>query len=290
MIITILLSYFSIMASAVPARPNVLPSLLSQGGATQATNQKPDAQTPAPLSPEVEQPPQHVAGPQLLPLMQHYTWPPLGGSPVIIHPQPSVHGSQPLPQQPLMFTPHWYFPLFSSPHSNQLFSPHGSPMILAPPRQQTPADQPQSSKVLPAETPNGAAPSAPQPIQQQQNPLIVYLLQQPMNVALGSLSSEELEMAAKLGQLGVYLPSVLTNPSAGVAQPVDQAAGLTNPEQQGIGPTVGTSSAGVPQTQGPASSGPQPNTNGLPVGLEKPTQETVTVQKTKLQPTQGNLV
>ncbi|XP_076583527.1 ameloblastin isoform X2 [Chaetodon auriga] len=288
------------MASAVPTRPNVLPSLLSQGGATQATNQRPDTQTPAPLSPEVEQPPQQVAGPQFLPLMQHYTWSPLGGSPVTIHPQPAFHGFQPanlpiLPQQPLMFPPYRHFPLFSSPHSNQLFSPYGFPMILASPlqqTQQTPANQPPNSLVLPAETPSGAAPSgnAPQPIQQQQNPVIVYLLQQPTNAVLGSLSSEELEMAAKIGQLGVYLPTVLTNPSAGVVLPVNQAAGLTNPELQGIVPTVGTSSAGVPQTQGPASSGPQPNANRVPVGLERPTQETVTVQKPKLQPTQGNHV
>lgn len=117
-------------------------------------------------------------------------------------------------------------------------------------------------------------------------------------------------MAAKLGQLGVYLPTVLTNPSAGAVQtvnqaavltnpsagavqPVNQATGLKNPEQQGIVPTVRTLSAGVPQTQGPASSGPQLNTEGVPEGLARSPQEVATVQtpvQPKLKPTRGNLV
>lgn len=53
-------------------------------------------------------------------------------------------------------------------------SPYGFQMIFAPPLQQTPANQPPNSLVLPAETPSGVAPSGnalnapPQPIQQQQ--------------------------------------------------------------------------------------------------------------------------
>uniref|UniRef100_A0A8P4GMQ7 Ameloblastin n=1 Tax=Dicentrarchus labrax TaxID=13489 RepID=A0A8P4GMQ7_DICLA len=293
MIIVILLSScFTIMVSAGP----VLPPLLSQGGVTQGTNQEPDAQTPAPLSPRAEQPQSGVpqqpgpqGGPQVLPPTQHYTWSPLGGDPMIMPLQPSIHGSQPnqptLPQQPWIFPPYTYFPLLSSPYSNQLFSPYGFPIFLASPLPQTPANQPPNRLVLPAETPSGAVPSGNtpqpiQPIQQQQNPQIVYMLQQRM-------------MAAKMAQLGVYLPNVLTNPSAGAVQPVNQAAGLKNPEQQGIVPTVGTSSIGVPQTQSPASSGPQPNTNRVPLGLERPTQEAATVQtpaEPKLQSTQGNLV
>lgn len=100
-------------------------------------------------------------------------------------------------------------------------------------------------------------------------------------------------MAAKMGQLGVYMPPVLTNLPAGAVQPVNQAVGLTNPEQQGIVPTEATSSATVPQTQGLASSGPQPNTNGVPVGLERPAKEAATIQtpaQPKHQPTQGNCV
>ncbi|XP_029285974.1 uncharacterized protein LOC115007303 [Cottoperca gobio] len=190
---------------------------------------------PAPLSPNVEQPQAGVTlqpglqgGPQFLLPTQHYTWSPLGGSPMIIPLQPSLYGSQPanqptLPQQPLIFPPYRYFPHFSSPYRNQLSS------------------------------------------------------------TLGSLSSEEL-------QLAMYLTTVLTNPPAAAVQPVSQAAGLANREQQGIVPTV--ESTGVPQTLEPASSGPQPNTNVLPVGLERPAQEATTVQtsiQAKLQPTQGCL-
>lgn len=92
----------------------------------------------------------------------------------------------------------------------------------------------------------------------------------------------------------MYLSTVLTNPPAGAVQPVNQAAGLANSELQGIVPTLVTSSAGVPQTQSPASSAPpQPNTNGFPAGLERPTQEVATVQipvELKLQSTQPTLV
>lgn len=100
----------------------VLPALLSQRGATQAqklptveaTNQKPDAQTPAPLSPKLEQPqpgvpqqPGPQGGLQFLTPTRPYTWFPLGDSPVILPLQPSVQGAQPvnqptLPQQPLV--------------------------------------------------------------------------------------------------------------------------------------------------------------------------------------------
>ncbi|TKS68208.1 hypothetical protein D9C73_002269 [Collichthys lucidus] len=238
------------------ARPSVLPPLLSRGGATQAANQKLNAETPAPLSPEVGQPqpgvPQQPApqgGPQFLPPTQYYVWSTLGGSPMIMPLQPHVHGSLPtFPQQPLL-------------------SPYGFQMIPPPPLLQTPANQPPNSLVLPAETPSGVAPSGnalnppPQPFQQQQ-------------------------MAATMGQLGVYLPRVLTNPSTVAVQPVNQANGLTNPEQQGtvqtvnqaaglanrvqqdIVPTVGAASAGVQQTSGLASSGPQLNTNAIPKHTE----------------------
>ncbi|XP_036969745.1 vegetative cell wall protein gp1-like [Acanthopagrus latus] len=283
------------------AHPSVLP--LSQGGATQATNQEPEALTPAPLSPIVEQPqpgvpqqPSPQGGPQFMPPTQYYVWSPLGGSPMMIPLQPSFLGSQPanlptLPQQPQqIFPPYTYFPVFSSPYGNQMAPPYGYPMIFASPLQQNPANQPMNSVVSPAVTPSGTAPlgNAPQPIQQQQNPQIVYMLQQPMNAALGSLSSEELQMAAKMGQLGVYMSSVLTNPSAGAVQPVNQAAGISYPDQQGIAPT---SPAGIQQTQGPASAGSPPNTN--PVGLKSPTQQAATVQTPagpKLKPTQGDLV
>ncbi|KAK9540407.1 hypothetical protein VZT92_002861 [Zoarces viviparus] len=306
--ILFILSCFTIMVSAVPVHSNVLPPLLSQGGATQAqrvveaTNQLLDGVTPAPLSPNVAQPqpgvPQQPGpqdGPQFLPPTQHYTWPSFGGSPMIMPLQPNIHGSQPadqptLAQQPLMFPPYRYIPLLSSPYRDQLFSPYGFPMILESPLPQTPANPPPNSLVIPAETPAAAAPlgDVPQQVQQQQNPQIVYMFQKPKSSPLASLSSEELQMAAKMGQLGVYLSTVLTNSPAGAVQPVRQGAGLVNPEQKVVVPTAGTSLAGLQQTQGPGSSGPQPNANVLPSGLERQTQEAVTV-KAPVQPTQGKL-
>lgn len=111
---------FGIFLLYFQVRPNVVPPLLSRGGDTQAqrvveaTNQQPDTQTLAPLCPNVEQAQSGVqqqpgpqAGPQFLPPTQYHTWPPLGGSPMIIPQQPSVYGSQPanqptLPHQPLV--------------------------------------------------------------------------------------------------------------------------------------------------------------------------------------------
>lgn len=116
MIINILISFFPIMASAAPVRflfednkksctlwqylllfssfhfqvhPTELPSLRSHGEATQDPRQRPQAQTPAPLSPLVEQPgfsqqPDPQGGSQLRPPTQHFAWSPLGGSPMFI--------------------------------------------------------------------------------------------------------------------------------------------------------------------------------------------------------------
>lgn len=99
--------------------PELLPPLLSQGGATQAphippveaTHQKP--QTPVWVSPGLEQTqavpqlPGLQGGPPLIPSLQQYTWSPLGGAPAVMPLQPSIHESLPvnqpaLPQQPLV--------------------------------------------------------------------------------------------------------------------------------------------------------------------------------------------
>lgn len=311
------------MVSAVPVTSNALPPLQTQEGATQTqgvqpvevTNQQPEAQRQAVLPPSVNQPQSGVTqqpnpqigpqlGPQLTPLLQQYMWPPQGGSPLLIPMQPSIQGSQfanqlALPQQPLIFPPYGYIPLFAPPYRNQLMSPYGYPMVLDAPLPQSPANQQlPNSPVLPSENVAGpATPSgnAPQPVQQQQQtPQIVYMLQQPMSsqLALGGLSSEELEMAAKMSQLGVYMPTILSNQPAGAVQPEMQAAaGLTNPEQQGVAPTVGISAAGVQQRQ--ACSGSQLNANNVPAGLEGAAQEAATAQtpvQVKVEPTQGNLI
>ncbi|XP_029363023.1 pollen-specific leucine-rich repeat extensin-like protein 2 [Echeneis naucrates] len=301
MLPAIALSCVIIVVSAVP---------VTQQGANQdqlietikATKQYPEVQTPAPFSPRVVQPqppvPQPLGpegGPYLLPSLQHYTWSPQGDSLIIIPGHPSVHASQlsnqlALPQQPLMFTPYGYFPLFSSPYRNPPFSTYGFPVIVETPPPQIPANQPPNSLALPAETPSRAAPAgdAPRPVQQQQqNPQIVYMLQQPMNSALASLSSEELEMAAKISQLDMYIPTVLTNLPAGEggAQPVSQAAELAHQQQAGVVATVVTPSAGAPQMQELPVTGPE--------SFQQAMQQAAIIQTSvqpKSQPTQGNCV
>uniref|UniRef100_A0A3B4T923 Uncharacterized protein n=1 Tax=Seriola dumerili TaxID=41447 RepID=A0A3B4T923_SERDU len=94
--------------------------------------------------------------------------------------------------------------------------------------------------------------------------------------------------------LSMYVPTVLTNlPTGGGVQAASQAAGLTNQAQAGVVPTAVTPSGGVPQTERLASTGLQPDTDTLPVGLERAAQEAATVQspvQPQLQPTQGNLI
>lgn len=105
--------------------PDVLPSLLSRGKATETMNQKPDAQTQVPFSSKVEesqpgvlqQPYPHSAS-QFLPSIQHYAWSPLGGSPIFIPLQLSLDGPQPanlvaLSQQPLVGQENYTNKLFS---------------------------------------------------------------------------------------------------------------------------------------------------------------------------------
>lgn len=309
MIIITLLLCFTTEVSAVPVNSNVRRPLLLQGGetATQgaqhvvAANQKPESPTPASVSPSVQ--PQagglQQPDPQPIPSLQQYPWYPQGGMPM----QPLFYGPHQLtlPQQPLIFPPYGYLPLFSSHYGNQLFSPYGYPMILESALPQIPANQLPNSPVLPAENAAGVAvaPSIdatqgiqqPQQQLQQQNPQIVYMLQQPMSSPLGSLSSEELQMAATMGQLGVYMPNVLTNQPAGAVQPESQAAGLTHPEQQGVQPAVGTSAAGAQPIKALPCSGSQPNASGFSAGLAGSDAATAqTPAEPQLQPMRETLV
>ncbi|XP_028986432.3 basic proline-rich protein-like [Betta splendens] len=302
MFVLILSASFSIMASAVPVR-DALPPSLSQGGATQAPPIQPaEGQTPqaaALPSPVLEQAqagvprqPGPQGGPDLLPFLQQYTWSPIGGTAAMMPLQPGVQESLPVnqpalplplpvPQQPLVFPPYGYFPLFLSPYTNQLFSPYSFPVRFEPPLPQTPAAPAPNSPLLPAEASPVAAPSgdAPQPV--LQNGQIMYMLQQPGSAPLGSLSSEELEIAAKLSQLGAYRPTVL--------QPVQQAAGLANPDQRGPAPTDGAPPAAGPLAQRPAGAGPRPGTSRVPAGSEKAAQATVQAPvQAKVQRSQGN--
>ncbi|XP_078799754.1 uncharacterized protein LOC144990420 isoform X1 [Oryzias latipes] len=310
MIIILLLSCITLLVSAVPVAPNTHARMLPQGGATQrihpvqSTNHKPEVQTPAPLSPIQEQAqsgipqqpdPQAVLEPS--PSLPQHTWYPQGGStPINPMPQnvppflPANHLT--LGQLPLqMFPPYGFYPLFAPPYGNQMFSPYGFPSIRESPFLQAPTQQLQNNQAPPAENvvPAGAAPQQTQ----QQNPPIVYMLQQPMNPAIGGLSSEELEMQAKLNQMSVY--SVLTNlpAGAGPVQPENQAAGLTNPGEQGATPHVGGSAAGVRSLQGPACSGSLLNSNSVPAGVKTAVPEANAVQTqnhAKSLPTNRNLV
>uniref|UniRef100_A0A3Q0QYK3 Uncharacterized protein n=1 Tax=Amphilophus citrinellus TaxID=61819 RepID=A0A3Q0QYK3_AMPCI len=97
------------------------------------------------------------------------------------------------------------------------------------------------------------------------------------------------QMAATMGQLGVYMPTVLTNQPAGAVQARSQAAGLKNPEQPGVQPAVGTSAAGGQQIQGLPCAGSQTNANGVPAGLAGAAPSAATAQP-QLQPTQRTLV
>uniref|UniRef100_A0A672YDH3 Uncharacterized protein n=1 Tax=Sphaeramia orbicularis TaxID=375764 RepID=A0A672YDH3_9TELE len=204
------------------------------------------------------------------------------------------------------------------------FSTYRFPVIPEAPLPQTPSNQP--SNVLPeTETSPGVVPSgdAAQPQQQVLLPsqteigrdghvqdfYVSQLVQTvcsvnsviPLMIQLSlpllplpiSVFTSLFQIAAKMGQLGVYLPTVLANQPAGAVQPVSQSAGLANPEKPDVLPTVGSSPAGVQQMQGHNGSGSMPCANNLPAGLERPAQEAATVQTPappKLQPTQGNLL
>lgn len=92
--------FFFLLEQVVPNT-----SLLSQGGATkrvQPANQQLEAQTAVPLSPSLEpgnpQQPDPKALPQLSSSVPQYTWPPQGGSPLII----PMQGYPTLMQQPLV--------------------------------------------------------------------------------------------------------------------------------------------------------------------------------------------
>lgn len=98
-------------------------------------------------------------------------------------------------------------------------------------------------------------------------------------------------MAATMGQLGVYMPNVLTNQPAGAVQPESQAAGLTHPEQQGVQPAVGTSAAGAQPIKALPCSGSHPNASGFSAGLAG--SDVATAQRTaepQLQPMRETLV
>ncbi|KAK7929225.1 hypothetical protein WMY93_005620 [Mugilogobius chulae] len=144
-----------------------------------------------------------------------------------------------MPIQPLVFPPFGYLPMFP-PYTNQMLSPYRLPEASLP---QAPANP--APNALPAETSLAAAPvgevvqTQQQQQQQQQNPQVIYMMQQPMNPQLGGLSSEELQIAAKMSQLGMY--TVMNNVGGGAVQAVNPMA---------VNAEVGVLPAGVQKIQG----------------------------------------
>ncbi|KAM4595730.1 ameloblastin [Fundulus diaphanus] len=310
------------IVTAVPVSPNDHPLQQSQKVVSHtdqpvdATIKKSEAQM-GPLPPSLEQtqpgnpqmqqqqqqqqqqPPDQQANPQQS--LQHQVLFPQGGSPMMIPLPQSVGGFLPpnqltYAQQPLIFPPYGFLPIFPSPYSNQLFSPYGFPKVSESPLPQTPTNQLTNGPVLPAYNAAGAAAPAGAAAQQiqQEKPPIVYMLQQPMNPSLGGLSSEELETAAKMSQLGMYMPTMLGNlpTGAGAVQAQSQAAGLANPDQRAAVQTVGTSATGAQPLQSLPCAASQPNANSSPAGLKSAVPQAPTVQASaqhKLLPTQRNL-
>ncbi|KAJ0050918.1 hypothetical protein NL108_009909 [Boleophthalmus pectinirostris] len=283
MIVLIVLSCLCYVGSAIPLSAKPAPPLESHlsprvHGAAEAT----EAQTPAPLAP-IEQPQpssQPLPSPQLLPPLQQYPWSPLGGAPMIFPYQPGVVGSQPaanqpgMPIQPLVFPPFGYMPLFP-PYTNQMLSPYRLPEAPLP---QAPANP--APNVLPAETSLTAAPGGEvlqtqQQQQQQQTPQVIYMMQQPMNPQLGGLSSEELQIAAKLSQMGMF--TVMNNAAGGPLQQVIPAAGIPNQ----VNAEVGVLPAGVQKIQGPNR-----RTGGSPCSKK---QQTTGPQKAAAEPAAADI-
>ncbi|KAM4604300.1 uncharacterized protein ACJ7VT_018851 [Polymixia lowei] len=252
MIVTVILACFALTASSVPLTPG----------------------TAQPAQGEALQP---QGAPQFFLPPQYQQWPPQGGVPLMI-PFHS-HFQEPQSQQPMIF-PHGYYPMFPMQDSNQLYSPYSWPMVFPPPPPNNPANQPPAiPAATPGQTPSGPVPSpnAPQPT--QQNPQIVYMVRPAMNPALGGLSSEEIEMAVRMGGAGFYpfLPGVQTNmppeafnPMSPVGQPnpgmpVLPAPGLppTGASPNGVPPTEGTNPGGAAGTNQPA-----PGANDVPAGQD----------------------
>ncbi|CAL9700201.1 unnamed protein product [Knipowitschia caucasica] len=259
----------SVPLNAKPAPPLESPHLSPRAPAAPAEPSQGQAQ--ASLAPIVEQPQpssQPMPSPQLLPPMQQYPWSSLGGAPLIFPLHPNMVGPQPaanqpgMPMQPMVFPPFGYLPMFP-PYTNQMLSPY---RLHEAPLPQAPANP--APNALPAQTALTAAPLGevlqtqqqqqqilqPQQQQQQQNPQVIYMMQQPMNTQLGGLSSEELQIAAKMSQLGMY--TVVNTAGAGV-QPLTQAAG-TGPQ---VRADLGVMPAGVQKMQGPRGSGGTPCSN-----------------------------
>ncbi|XP_038132008.1 uncharacterized protein LOC119777267 isoform X1 [Cyprinodon tularosa] len=311
MILIFLLSCTTILVTAVPVSPNAHPLQESQNGLSH-TGQPVDA-TVQKAEPQLGSTPPHgLDQPQLgntqqvdqqanhQQSLQQHSFFPQGGSPMMISLPQSVGGflapnQLPLAHQPMIFPSYGFLPVFPSPYGNQMFSPYGFPKVSGPSLPQTPTNQLTNSPVLPAENAGvAAAPSGAAAQQtQQQTPPIVYMLQQPLNPSLGGLSSEELETAAKMSQLGMFMPTMLGNlpNGAGAVQAQSQTTGLTNLEQRVAGQTAGTSTAGAQPLQGLPCAGSQANANNLPAGLKTAVQETPTVQtpaQPKPQSTQRN--
>lgn len=304
--LTLGLAYLVTTATAVPvsgsptlSHPKTTGELAAQKVTSgQASTAKPGPQVVVQIQPSVQQPqpvlPQQqgaLGGAQFLLPFQPQAW----GPQLLMPFQPNTQSAaQPgsLPQQPQMLSPYGYFPAYSTPQGNPMFSPYGMPMFFQPafhPQFHVPAGP--VAPVAPPSQPDPAAQN-PQPEEQlPQNPQFVWI-QQPVNPEFGGLSSEELEMAGRMGRLGLFMPNVGTNVAKPQTRPVSPASLPTgtiaiNPVIPAFGlpspafiPNMGVSHGGLPTGQAiyPGSTveelplpGALPDPQGQPVGLEAAT-------------------
>lgn len=304
--LTLGLAYLVTTATAVPVSGS--PSLSLPKTAQELPAQKvpsgqaytagPGPQVVVQIQPGVQQPqpvlPQQqgaLGGGQFLLPFQPQAW----GPPLLMPFQPNTQSAaQPgsLPQQPQTLSPYGYFPAYSTPQGNPMFSPYGIPMFFQPafhPQFHVPA-----APVAPVTPPSQPEPAVqnPQPEEQlQPNPQFVWI-QQPVNPEFGGLSSEELEMAGKMGRLGLFMSNVGTNvakPQTRPASPVSEPSGTiaNNPVIPAFGlplpaflPNMGVYQGGLPtrETTYPGYAieevplpGALPDPQGQPVGLEAAT-------------------
>ncbi|XP_030207292.1 proline-rich protein 2-like [Gadus morhua] len=250
-----------------------------------------------PFQPAMQQPPfqpalqQPAMQPALQPAMQpnpQQPGPQPAHQPAVQAPlQPLLQGVpvpiQPIQQAPppMMLNPYGYFPFYPSLQGNQQYTPYAYPMMYpaapaAPNVQVNPPPNPApQSPVSPGETgppPPGAA--AP-------NPQIVYMIHRPMvtnsaavtneiNAQLGGLSSEELEMVAKLSNSGFFGPHFQPNmgpearpaaatlnqaggPQVKALEPNEAPAGFSGPRRNlvDVGPTARDPSSNSPANPPP---------------------------------------
>ncbi|XP_046901021.1 calcium-binding protein P-like isoform X1 [Hypomesus transpacificus] len=297
-----ILAYLATTVTAVPAQVTGGPALsqpkqrgdlpAQKDPSVQASATKPGPQVVVQIHPSVQQPqpilPQQQdaqGGGQFLFPFQPHAWGPQLMMP--FHPNtqsPAQPGPQ--PQQPQYVFPYGYFPAFSPQQGNQLFSPYGMPVFFQPPVYPNfPAPTGPVETVLPPSQPEAPAQNPLPEEQPQQTPQFVWI-PQPRDPLFGGLSSEELEMVDRMGQIGLFMPNVqgtsVAKTQARQVAPASLPTGTMaiNPGLRSFGlpspafiPTMEVSHGGLPTGQATypeitIGEVPLPDPQALPVGQE----------------------